>query len=78
MLNIIDIKSIMNIKIIEIVKEEIMQNQDYISNLATAVANGMSLVDFYNYCKINDITPCDMTLKFFLNESEARREGAKC
>lgn len=56
-----------------------MQNQDYILNLATAIANGMSLQDFYNYCKVNDdITPCDMTLKFFLNESEARREGAKC
>lgn len=53
-----------------------MQKQDYITNLATAVANGMSLVDFYNYCKIWDIIPCDMTLKFFLNESEIKKAGA--
>lgn len=56
----------------------IMQKQDYITNLATAIANGMSLVDFYNYCKINDITPCDMTLKFFLNESGTCKGGAIC
>lgn len=55
-----------------------MQKQDYITNLATAIANGMSLVDFYNYCKINDITPCDMTLKFFLNESGTYKGGAIC
>ena len=51
-----------------------MQNQDYIVNLATAVANGMSLVDFYNYCKINDITPCDMTLRMFLTEQSSKKE----
>ena len=56
-----------------------MQKQDYITNLATAIANGMCLVDFYNYCKINnDITPCDMTLKFFLNESGTCKGGAIC
>ncbi len=45
-----------------------MQNQDYITNLATAIANGMNLNEFYNFCKANnDITPCDVTLKFFLN-----------
>ena len=52
-----------------------MQNQDYISNLATAVANGMNLVDFYNYCKVNDdITPCDMTLRMFLTEQSSKKE----
>lgn len=51
-----------------------MQNQDYISNLATAVANGMSLVDFYNYCKINEIIPCDMTLSMFLTEQSSKKE----
>lgn len=52
-----------------------MQNQDYIANLATAVANGISLQDFNNYCQIWDIIPCDMTLKMFLTEQSSEKEG---
>ena len=52
-----------------------MQNQDYTVNLATAVANGMSLDDFNNYCQIWDIIPCDMTLKMFLSEQSSEKEG---
>ena len=51
-----------------------MQDIEYVINLATALANGMSLEDFCYFCQINDIIPCSMTLKMFLAEQSSEKE----
>lgn len=51
-----------------------MQNQDYLINLATAMANGLIKEEFELFCFLNEIEPCDITLKFFLTQQQRKRE----
>lgn len=51
-----------------------MQNQDYLINLATAMANGLIKKEFELFCFLNDIEPCNITLKFFLTQQQRERE----
>lgn len=54
-----------------------MQNQDYLINLATAMANGLIKEEFELFCFLNEIEPCDITLKFFLTQTQQQREREK-
>lgn len=54
-----------------------MQNQDYLINLATAMANGLIKEEFELFCFLNDIEPCDITLKFFLTQQQ-REKSSSC
>lgn len=51
-----------------------MQNQDYLINLATAMANGLIKEEFELFCFLNEIEPCDITLKFFLTQQQREPE----
>ena len=51
-----------------------MQEKDYLINLATAMANGLIKEEFELFCFLNDIEPCNITLKFFLTQQQRERE----
>lgn len=54
-----------------------MQEKDYLINLATAMANGLIKKEFELFCFLNEIEPCDITLKFFLTQTQQQREREK-
>ncbi len=55
-----------------------MQEKDYLINLATAMANGLIKKEFELFCFLNEIEPCDITLKFFLQQQREREKSSSC
>ena len=55
-----------------------MQEKDYLINLATAMANGLIKEEFELFCFLNDIEPCNITLKFFLQQQREREKSSSC
>ena len=50
---------------------------EYLISLAEAIANGISLEDFKNFCEVNDLQMNIASLKFFENQ-QSQKESVPC